>query len=137
MCMLASIYCTDTLFTYVPAVFQDFEYVVSEGISVLIQQTICIIEHLSSIVSDAKLSIAHLWLHIVWIVLQGQRYTLVSQALVVHCLSPLVSFMNVCRPEYMKFSRFICLVPTHTCNYAPDICCIACMQLRFDLYAKC
>ena len=68
-------YIVSKIYTYihVPAVFQDLENVISECISVLIQQAMGVIEHLSCVVPDAKLGIVHFRFHIVGIILGIQQ----------------------------------------------------------------
>ena len=54
-----------------PAVFEDLKNVISEGIPVLVQETIGVIEDLTSIVPDAKLSVVHFRLDIKCVVFVG------------------------------------------------------------------
>ena len=42
-----------------PAVLEDLQDVISKGVSVLVQQPIGVVEHLASIVPDAKLGVVH------------------------------------------------------------------------------
>ena len=44
-----------------PAVFEDLQDIITEAVSVLIQQSVGVVEDLSSVVSDTKLGIAHFW----------------------------------------------------------------------------
>ena len=44
-----------------PAVFENLQDIITEAVSVLFQQSIGVIEHLSSIVSDAELGIVDFW----------------------------------------------------------------------------
>ena len=52
-----------------PAIFQDLEDIVPECIPVLLEESINVVVHLSSVVSDAKLRIVYFRFHIVRIIL--------------------------------------------------------------------
>ena len=56
-----------------PAIFQDLEDIVSECIPVLLEESINVVVHLSSVVSDAKLRIVYFRFHIVRIILHRRQ----------------------------------------------------------------
>ena len=47
-----------------PAVLEDLQDVVSKGVSVLVQQSVGVVEHLASVMPDAKLGVVHFWLDV-------------------------------------------------------------------------
>ena len=63
---------TVTLTLLSPAVLEDFEDVVSEGVSVLAQQTVRVVKHFPCVVADAKLGVVHFGLDVVRVVLWTQ-----------------------------------------------------------------
>ena len=57
----------------IPALLEHFQHVISECVSVLLKETIDIIEYLPSIVVDTKFGIVHLRLDVIGVVLERGR----------------------------------------------------------------
>lgn len=63
-----------------PALFQHFKHVVPECIPVLLQQSDDIVEHVTSIVTNAKLGMVDFGLKVKWITLQEtKQYNLMGK----------------------------------------------------------
>ena len=58
---------------HLPAVFQNFEDVVSESVPIFLQKSISVVKDLSSVVPDAKLGVVYFRFHVVGIVLERDR----------------------------------------------------------------
>ena len=56
----------------IPALLEHFQHVISECVSVLLKETIDIIEYLPSIVVDTKFGIVHLRLDVIGVVLERE-----------------------------------------------------------------